>query len=239
MMMKKTIKEYKFINVGCSHLEMITEWLGITIWDGEYEGLEELKTENGITVYRHTDGGGDVINHNVTDGLPFEDSSVEVIFSSHFIEHLTFEEGINFLKECHRVLRPDGILRISCPDMKLWIDKLYESKDKDFFETYKSQLDIPYWENYLYSFKDNVKTNIQVLNSMIFNWGHKWMWDYESLKLQLESIGYHSVEQKEHLKSDIHIIENIETRLSKELIEARNLESMFVECRVKKGSTIL
>ena len=133
--MKKTIKEYKFINVGCSHLEMIPEWLGITIWDGEYEGLEELKTENGITVYRHTDGGGDVINHNVTDGLPFKDSSVEVIFSSHFIEHLTFEEGINFLRECHRVLRPDGILRISCPDMKLWIDKLYESKDKDFFET--------------------------------------------------------------------------------------------------------
>ena len=74
---------------------------------------------------------------------------------------------------------------------------------------------------------------------MIFNWGHKWMWDYESLKIQLESIGYHSIEQKEHLKSDIHIIENIETRLSKELIEARNLESMFVECRVKKGNTIL
>jgi len=239
--MSKTIKGYKYINVGCSHHEMIPEWLGITIWEGEYGGLEVLPyNEDEIPVYRHKDGGGDVINHNVNNGLPFEDSSVEVVFSSHFIEHLTFEEGINFLKECHRVLRPDGILRISCPDMKLWIDKVYHSNDKEFFETYKSQLeDTPHWENYLYPFKDNIKTNIQVFNSMIFNWGHKWMWDYESLKTQLESIGYHSIERKEHLKSDIHIIENIETRLSKELIEARNLESMFVECRVKKGNTIL
>ena len=99
--MKKTIKGYKYINVGCSHEEMIDEWLGVTIWGGEYEGLEELKTENGITIYRHTEVGGDVINHNVNDGLPFDDSSVEVVFSSHFIEHLTFEEGINFLRECY------------------------------------------------------------------------------------------------------------------------------------------
>jgi hypothetical protein len=66
---------------------------------------------------------------------------------------------------------------------------------------------------------------------MIFNWGHKWMWDYESLKMELESVGFGSIEQMEHLKSNIGIIENIETRLSKDKIEARNLESMFVECK--------
>ena len=67
---KKTIRGYSHINVGCSHEELIDEWLGITIWGGEYEGLEELNTENGITVYRHTDSGGDIINHNVNNGLP-------------------------------------------------------------------------------------------------------------------------------------------------------------------------
>ena len=57
--------------------------------------------------------------------------------------------------------------------------------------------------------------------------------------MELESIGFYSIERMEHLKSNIHIIENIETRLSEDKIKARNLESMFVECRVKKGNTIL
>jgi predicted SAM-dependent methyltransferase len=234
---RKTIKGYTHINVGASHEEMIPNWLAITIWGGAYEGLEELKTENDITIYRHDDFGGDVINHNVNIGLPFEDSSVEVIFSSHFIEHLTFEEGLNFIKECHRVLKPNGILRIVCPDIMIWIDKVYNAKDIEFFEIYKNAIDVDYWENCVYNVKDKIKTNIQVLNSMIYNWGHKWMWDFESLKTELESVGFGSIEQMEHLKSNIPIIEKIETRLSNDKIEARNLESMFVEA--KKPITLL
>ena len=234
---RKTIKGYTHINVGASHEEMIPNWLAITIWGGAYEGLEELKTENDITIYRHDDFGGDVINHNVNIGLPFEDSSVEVIFSSHFIEHLTFEEGLNFIKECHRVLKPNGILRIVCPDIMIWIDKVYNAKDVEFFEIYKNAIDVDFWENSVYNVKDKVKTNIQVLNSMIYNWGHKWMWDFESLKTELESVGFGSIEQMEHLKSNIPIIEKIETRLSNDKIEARNLESMFVEA--KKPRTLL
>ena len=236
---RKSIKGYTHINVGASHEEMIPNWLAITIWEGAYEGLEELKTENDITIYRSGYFGGDVLNHNVNQGLPFEDSSVEVIFSSHFIEHLTFEEGLNFIKECYRVLKPNGILRIVCPDIMIWIDKVHTAKDVEFFETYKNAIDADYWENSVYNVKDKIKTNTQVLNSMIYNWGHKWMWDFESLKTELESVVFGSIERMEHLKSNIHIIENIETRLSNDEIEARNLESMFVECRVKTENTLL
>ena len=74
---------------------------------------------------------------------------------------------------------------------------------------------------------------------LIFDWGHKWMWDYESLKMELESVGFGSIEQMEHLKSNIGRIEEIETRLSKDKIEARNLESMFVECKANKKLNLL
>jgi predicted SAM-dependent methyltransferase len=228
-----TLRNYTHINVGASHVEMIPNWLAITIWEGDYDGLEEVKIENDISIFKHKEVGGDVINHNVVNGLPFEDSSVQCIFSSHFIEHLTFEESINFLKECYRVLRPNGILRIICPDIMIWVNKIYKGTDVNFFQTYKDSLDVDFWENSVYHIKDKVKTNTQVLNSMIFNWGHKWMWDFESLKMELESVGFGSVEQMEHLKSNIGRIEEIETRLSKDKIEARNLESMFVECKVK------
>jgi hypothetical protein len=43
----------------------------------------------------------------------------------------------------------------------------------------------------------------------------------------------------EHLKSNIGRIEEIETRLSKDKIEARNLESMFVECKANKKLNLL
>ena len=234
-----TLENYTHINVGASHVEMIPNWLAITIWEGDYDGLEKSKTENDIIIYKHNKVGGDVINHNVINGLPFKDSSVKCIFSSHFIEHLTFEESINFLKECYRVLRPDGILRIICPDIMIWINKIYKATDTSFFQTYKDSLDVPHWENYVYPIKDKIKTNTQVLNSMIFNWGHKWMWDFESLKMELKSIGFDSIEQMEHLKSNIGRIEEIETRLPPDKIKARNLESLFVECKAKKLSKLL
>jgi SAM-dependent methyltransferase len=40
---------------------------------------------------------------------------------SHFLEHLTYSEGLAFLKEVRRVLRHDGIVRIAVPDAALLI----------------------------------------------------------------------------------------------------------------------
>jgi predicted SAM-dependent methyltransferase len=52
-------------------------------------------------------------------GIPWPDSSVDLIIASHFLEHITRAEGDQFLKECSRVLKPGGILRITVPDTKL------------------------------------------------------------------------------------------------------------------------
>jgi predicted SAM-dependent methyltransferase len=51
--------------------------------------------------------------------MPWPDSSVDLIIASHFLEHITRAEGDQFLKECFRVLKPGGILRITVPDTKL------------------------------------------------------------------------------------------------------------------------
>lgn len=55
---------------------------------------------------------------DVRDGLPFE--GVERIFAEHFLEHLSFEDALRLLGECRRVLRPDGILRLSTPNLD-WV----------------------------------------------------------------------------------------------------------------------
>ena len=50
--------------------------------------------------------------------LPFEDNEVDVIYTSHMLEHLSPKGAIKFLLEAKRTLRAGGVLRISVPDLK-------------------------------------------------------------------------------------------------------------------------
>lgn len=47
--------------------------------------------------------------------LPFPDDSIESIISHHFFEHLHGDQAIRLIDECHRVLKPGGVLRIIVP----------------------------------------------------------------------------------------------------------------------------
>ncbi|MEH2402640.1 class I SAM-dependent methyltransferase [Nostoc sp.] len=47
----------------------------------------------------------------------YHDSSVEEIFSSHFLEHLPLKKAVYLLKECKRILSSEGKLRIVVPDL--------------------------------------------------------------------------------------------------------------------------
>ncbi len=51
-------------------------------------------------------------------GIPFKSESVDCIYHSHLLEHLTPEDGQIFLEECFRVLKPKGILRVVVPDLE-------------------------------------------------------------------------------------------------------------------------
>lgn len=48
-------------------------------------------------------------------GLPFEDSSVDEARSSHFVEHLTWDERIAFFNELYRVMKPGATALIITP----------------------------------------------------------------------------------------------------------------------------
>lgn len=54
----------------------------------------------------------------MTDMSAVVDASVDAIFSSHNIEHLYPHEVPLALKEILRVLKPDGFLVITCPDLQ-------------------------------------------------------------------------------------------------------------------------
>lgn len=55
---------------------------------------------------------------NVLEGLPFEDNSIDVVYSSHFFEHISKEDSDYILSEIYRVLKKQGIVRIVVPDLQ-------------------------------------------------------------------------------------------------------------------------
>lgn len=58
----------------------------------------------------------------VADGshMPmFQDGSAELIVLHHVLEHFGCGEGDGMLRECHRILRPDGKLIVTVPDMRI------------------------------------------------------------------------------------------------------------------------
>jgi predicted SAM-dependent methyltransferase len=73
-------------------------------------------------------GNDEAISHNVTDGLPFPDGMFDVVYHSHLLEHLPLEKALPFMKECARVLKSGGFVRILVPDLeqiaRLYLEKL-------------------------------------------------------------------------------------------------------------------
>ncbi|MCH1613183.1 MAG: hypothetical protein L7S72_07795, partial [Flavobacteriales bacterium] len=59
--------------------------------------------------------------------------------------------------------------------------------------------------------------------------GHKWMWDFESLQIELQKLGYIDIKKHSFLKGNLGELSHIENMLSGDKIESRNLESLFVE----------
>jgi SAM-dependent methyltransferase len=59
-----------------------------------------------------------VIRHDLLEQLPFADHSFTVVYHSHVLEHFAPDAAVRLLRECYRVLRPGGLLRIVVPDLE-------------------------------------------------------------------------------------------------------------------------
>lgn len=59
-----------------------------------------------------------VVIHDLRKPLPWDDCTAGAVYCSHTLEHLTREEGRRLLRECRRVLKPGGVLRLVVPDLR-------------------------------------------------------------------------------------------------------------------------
>jgi len=112
-------------------------------------------------------------------GLPVKDETVEVLYSSHMLEHLDRNEADKFLKEAYRILLPGGIIRISVPDIKKQVEQYNKSSDADAFVE---------WTHLCMPRPRSPAQRLRLL--LVGTRHHQWMYDGKSLSRLLEKHGF-------------------------------------------------
>ena len=125
---------------------------------------------------------------DVREPWPFAD--VELIFAEHFLEHLTLAEGLRFLRECRRVLREDGVLRLSTPNLD-WV----------WLTHYKPPGELTIEEQLIGCLE---------INRAFHGWGHQFLYNFRTLELALRAAGFADVVPREYGASDIAALRNLE-----------------------------
>jgi len=159
---------------------------------------------------------------DVTKSFSFPDNSFAYIFSEHLIEHLEYLEGLNMLKECFRILKPNGRIRISTPNLAFLI-ALYNEKKTDLQKSYIK------WavDNFLPHI--NIHDDTFVINNFFRNWGHKFIYDPKVLAYSLALAGFKNIELYNIHESNDDNLKNLESHGKHITEEYNKLESFVIE----------
>jgi len=158
---------------------------------------------------------------DATGRLPYSDSSLLYVYTSHFLEHLPTSKARRFLRECYRVLAAGGILRVVVPDLRAICEEYLKGGGEG--ESARELAADRFIE----------RTGLRSLDSDAGGWltvlrrawgrdGHCWMYDEHSLAARLKDSGFTNVTHRRFRESLIPDIELLD-------IPARASESLYVE----------
>lgn len=148
---------------------------------------------------------------NATKGLPLASGSVDVLYSSHMIEHLDQEEAKLFLKEARRVLRSGGIIRLAVPDIRMRAERYMRELDADAFVQSTNMA------------RPRPRTLAKRIGILVVGTRqHQWMYDGASLSRLLEAHGFVSPKVLTAGETQIPDPEDLN-------LHERSVESVYVE----------
>ncbi len=124
--------------------------------------------------------------------LPFENNSLNGVHSSHLIEHISQEAGLQLFQEIYRCLKPGGIFRFSTPDMDLLLERYKLSDWKFFLQADGSYILKRILDGDLSSESLLMHNRVSLLKPNR-TYAHIHLYDYQELETGLKKIGFKSV----------------------------------------------
>jgi predicted SAM-dependent methyltransferase len=128
------------------------------------------------------------VHHDLAHSLPFADASVDVVYSSHFVEHLFRDEAIVLMRESLRILRPGGLVRVCVPDLAWAVERYRQGHKREMLEQY-----------------------FFVEDRSSFLARHKYMYDFDLMRETLEAAGFTEVQRctyREGSAPDLSLLDN-------------------------------
>jgi ubiquinone/menaquinone biosynthesis C-methylase UbiE len=118
--------------------------------------------------------------HNLKNRFKENNDVADYIYCSHVLEHFEKYESLKILKECQRLLKSGGKLRVVLPDL----DKVKEIKDPEVFNRVYFGFD----KDKFGGWKNRIK--------VWFIRPHQWMYTADSFCKMLEEAGFQKYELK-------------------------------------------
>jgi ubiquinone/menaquinone biosynthesis C-methylase UbiE len=132
----------------------------------------------------------------------------------HLIEHVAYHDAQKALKECYRVLKPGGVLRIGTPDLKKYV-ALYSNHEQPQNRE-ASDFIIDNWVRQSfytareYGGPETPREPLFVLNDIFMNYEHRFIYDEDCLSRELAKAGFSDVCRVESLKSSHDALRGID-----------------------------
>lgn len=132
-------------------------------------------------LYR-VDGADLFTRLDIGEPLPFEDGALDWAYAEHLLEHVTLPVAITWLAEVRRVLAPGGLLRLTTPDLRIYIDG-YRDGDR-FFAKHRRRLEV------MQVGPPMPERKAFMLNQIFYLYGHRWIYDLDEVTFALTEAGF-------------------------------------------------
>ncbi len=150
------------------------------------------------------------------------DASIDGVFCEHTFEHFTYNTNQMLFKECHRILKPGGILRIIVPDLSLFI-KNYIENNLEWFQKWEQLMFIA--SNSLERAKRRLKTPLEAISFVTQEYGHLSAWDMDTLMGYLKESGFSEIKRTSFMSGEDKML------LLDDSSEARRFVSIYLEAK--------
>ncbi len=171
----------------------------------------------------HHDRG--IVYLDAAKPFPFDDATFDYVFCEHLIEHLTYPEGEGMLREAYRVLKPGGRIRVGTPDLRVFVAFFAEHLDETQREYIRYHVD-------KFVTPHGSHSPVFVLNSVVRNWGHQFLYDEATLRGAMEKAGFKDLKRYASGESDDPVLKGLEFHGKVVKNEAMNAhETMVLEAR--------